>query len=384
MRALFLSPEAPDPPVGGGAMRSAALLEYLRQRFEVDVVTFAAGVPGAMRIALPNHSRSAAAKAWRNARRFALGRPPLLDRYSGFGAELGALVAGRSYDVAVIEHFWCAPYAEILRPLARRLVLDLHNTESDLARTFADSVAWPRSAMSRRFARYYERLERKWLPYFDAVLATSRREANALGARAVVYPNTIPLRPVPGAAREEAIIFTGNLEYHPNVSAVRWFARKIWPSIQARCPGLEWRVAGANPHAVERELRGVEGVRIVGPVEDAIAELARAKVAIVPLLAGSGTRFKILEAWCAGTAVVSTAIGAEGLEAVAGRDLAIADGAGEFADAVLRLLADGAERERVALRGRELFERLYTRKCGWRGLDDSGVFQTREESPLDF
>jgi polysaccharide biosynthesis protein PslH len=379
-RALFLTPEAPHPPVGGGAMRSAALLEYLRSGFEVDVVTFAAGVPGTLRIVLPNHSRSAAAKGWRNARRFALGRPPLLDRYSGFGEELRALVGGRAYDVAVIEHFWCAPYAEVLRPLARRLVLDLHNTESELADTFADSLGWPQSAMFRRFARSYERLERKWLPCFDAVLATSEREAAAarvLGARTVVYPNTIPSRPAPGVAREEAIIFTGNLEYHPNVSAIRWFAREIWPSIRARRPGLEWRVVGANPHAVERELRGVEGVRVVGPVEDAIAELARAKVAVVPLLAGSGTRFKILEAWCAGTAVVSTTLGADGLEVVAGRDLVIADGAREFADAVVRLMEDASERESVALRGRELLDRSYTRERGWEMLDESGVFSVQ-------
>ena len=358
-------------------MRSAALLEYLRSRFEVDVVTFAEGVPGAMRIALPQHSRWAAAKAWRNARRFALGRPPLLDRYSGFREELRAWVAGRAYEAAVIEHFWCAPYAEVLRPLARRLVLDLHNTESDLARTFAGMQRWPQSAMHRRFARSYEVLERKWLPCFDAVLTTSEREALAvrlLGACAVVYPNTIPCRPVPEVAREEAIIFTGNLEYHPNVSAIRWFAREIWPSIRAWRPGVEWRVVGTNPHAVERELRGLEGVRLVGPVEDAIAELARAKVAVVPLRAGSGTRFKILEAWCAGTAVVSTPLGAEGLEVVSGRELAIADAGREFADAVVRLMEDEAEREGLAIRGRELLERSYTNVCGWRRLDESEVF----------
>jgi glycosyltransferase involved in cell wall biosynthesis len=384
-KALFLTPESPDPPVGGGAMRSASLLEYLRSRFEVDVVTFAESVPGSMQIALPHHSQSAAAKAWRNGRRFALGRPPLLDRYSGFGEELRALVEGRSYDFAVIEHFWCAPYAEALRPFARRLVLDLHNMESALASTFAGSQRWPLTGMHRRFARSYEALERKWLPGFDAVLTTSEREAaavRALGARGVVYPNTIRCRPAPEVAREEAIIFTGNLEYHPNVAAIRWFARKIWPSIHARRPGLEWRVVGTNPHAVARELRSLDGVRLVGPVEDAIAELARAKVAVVPLLAGSGTRFKILEAWCAGTAVVSTTIGAEGLEAVAGRDLAIADGAGEFAGAVAWLMENQAERESMALRGRGLLERSYTTARGWEMLDQSKVFDFFNNSQI--
>ena len=358
-------------------MRSSALLEYLSQRFEVDLITFARDVPGAAWIELPRHSRSLPAKAWRNARRFALGRPPLLDRYSGFGEELLRALPRQDYELAVIEHFWCAPYAAALRPRARRLVLDLHNTESDLARTVANSEPWPVSAMFRRFAAAYERLEREWLPRFDAVLATSRREAEAaraFGANAILYPNTIPFRPVAQAAREDAIIFTGNLEYHPNVSAVRWFAREIWPLIRAKAPRLEWRLVGKNPGAVEREVAGVGGVRVIGPVDDAIAQIARARIAVAPMRAGSGTRFKIVEAWCAGTPAVSTTLGAEGLEAEPGRDLAIADRSSGFADAVLLLAGDEAEGARLARNGRRLFERRFTTEAGWKLLDESGVF----------
>jgi glycosyltransferase involved in cell wall biosynthesis len=357
-------------------MRSAALLEYLRQRFDVEVVTFADGVEGAKRIELPYHSRSAGAKAWRNSRRFVLGRPPLVDRYSGFRRELRA-AAGDSYDVAVIEHFWCASYAEVLRPVSRRLILDLHNIESSLARTVAECETWPQTVMHRRFASCYERLEKEWLPRFDAVLTTSEKEAawvRACGADAVVYPNTIALRPAPQVTREDAVIFTGNLEYHPNVSAVRWFAREIWPVIRAARPDVEWRVVGKNPSAVARQLRGVGGAVLVGEVDDALLELARAKVAVIPLLSGSGTRFKILEAWCARTPVVSTSLGAEGLEGVAGRDYVAAESAGEFASAVLRLLNDDGERSRLGNCGRAVLEQRYTRERGWEMLDRSGVF----------
>jgi len=357
-------------------MRSAALLEYLARRFDVDVVTFSDGLEGAKRIELPYHSRSAAAKAWRNARRFALGKPPLVDRYGGFGRELRALIAD-DYDIAVIEHFWCAPYAEMLRAVSRRVILDLHNIESALARTVADISRWPESIMHRRFATCYERLETEWLPRFDAVLATSSKEAahvRALGANAILYPNTIAFRRAPAPSREEAVIFTGNLEYHPNIAAVRWFAREIWPIIRARRPDLEWRVVGKNPLAVARELQGVDGAVLVGPVGDAVEELARAKVAVVPLLSGSGTRFKILEAWCARTAVVSTRLGAEGLGAEAGRDYVAADNAGEFAAAVLRLLENSREQANVGACGRAVFERRYTTERGWEMLDESGVF----------
>jgi glycosyltransferase involved in cell wall biosynthesis len=357
-------------------MRSAALLEYLQRRFEVDVVTFANGLAGARRIELPFHSRSVSARAWRNVRRFALGRPPLVDRYSRFSRELRELV-GDGYDIAVIEHFWCAPYAETLRPVSRRLILDLHNTESLLARTVAASARWPEAAIHRRFGSCYERLEKEWLPRFDVVLATSETEAErvrALGAQVVVYPNTIAFRPAPALSREEAVIFTGNLEYHPNIAAVRWFAREIWPEIRARRPAVEWRVVGKNASAVARDVRGVEGAILVGPVSDAIEELARAKAAVVPLLSGSGTRFKILEAWCAGTPVVSTRLGAEGLDAEAGRDYIAADSPGEFASAVLRLLENGNEQANLSACGRNLFEQRYTTERGWKMLDESGVF----------
>ncbi len=83
--AVFLSPGTPYPPIGGGAMRSSALLEYLQRRFDVDLITFAPGVPDSRYIELPKHSRSTLARGWRNLRRYALGRPPLLDRYSGCG-----------------------------------------------------------------------------------------------------------------------------------------------------------------------------------------------------------------------------------------------------------------------------------------------------------
>ena len=377
-RALFLSPEAPYPRIGGGALRSSALLEYLRDRFVVDVVTFASEVPDSVHIELDEHSRSHPARAWRQLRRFVRRRPPLFDRFSGYESEVLHAVAGSEYDVAVIEHFWCAPYARVLRPNVRRLILDLHNTESGLARTTAGSEQWPVSVAFRSFARAYERLERTWLPQFDAVLTTSFLEAMAarkLGANAIVYPNTIPIRPRPEVAPDHAVLFTGNLEYQANISAVRWFARAIWPLVHERAPELEWRLAGKNPWAIEREVADVAGVRIIGPMEDAIVEIARAKVALAPLLAGSGTRFKILEAWCAGTPIVSTRLGAEGLDVRDGIDIAIADEPVAFARRVLDLVEDPSAREHLAGNGREVLEQKYTLERGWQLLDESGVFR---------
>jgi glycosyltransferase involved in cell wall biosynthesis len=104
-------------------------------------------------------------------------------------------------------------------------------------------------------------------------------------------------------------------------------------------------------------------------VEDAVLELARAKVAVVPLLAGSGTRLKILEAWAAGVPVVSTSLGAEGLPVRHGDQLLLADGGVEFAEAVSRLLASKELRREVGRAGRLLLEKEFTWETVWKNLD---------------
>jgi glycosyltransferase involved in cell wall biosynthesis len=368
---LFLSPEAIYPAIGGGALRSASLFEYLAARHPVDVITFHRhAIPAArevLTLELPPHSKHRLARATRNLRRFAAGRPPLLDRYSGFDRQIADWLAGRHYRLAAVEHFWCAPYARVLRPHADRLVLDLHNIESRLHAATAAAAPWPQSVMFRRFARAYEIHERHWLAWYDDVLVASGADASRVPAeRIAVFPNTIPFREVPDAPREHAVIFTGNLEYDPNVAAVRWFAREVWPSVRRQEPQLEWRLVGRNAHAVAPYVRGIPGVRIVGEVDDAVVEIARAKVAIVPLLAGSGTRFKILEAWAAATPVISTTIGAEGLGAVPGKHLAIADDAPAFAASVVNVLRAPGD---LGSNGRALYLDRYTAQSGRKLLD---------------
>ena len=164
------------------------------------------------------------------------------------------------------------------------------------------------------------------------------------------------------------IVFSGNLEYHPNVSAVRYFREQIWPQLREWWPGLVWRLVGKNPQGVSKITSGDSRIELSGPVADAVTELARAKVAIVPVLAGSGTRVKIIEAWAAGVPVVSTPLGAEGLSARAGEHLLLAEGAPAFRDAVSSLLASAALRDRIGSAGRYLFECEFTWEAAWKCL----------------
>ncbi len=356
-KALFLSPEPPVAGAGGGGLRSASILAYLRSRFDVEVASFT----------LPHHSKSKMARVWRNAWRFVRGAPPLFDRYSGFEAQLAPLL-DRRYRVAMVEHFWCASYAPALRPHCDVLALDLHNIESELARTHSLAMRGAVAMAGRRFARAYARLEKRWIPEFDLVLVASEEDRRRIEhPRVHVVPNVLAEIERPDVPESNAIVFSGNLEYHPNVEAVRWFRKLVWPRVRDLA---EWRLVGRNPEAVARIVSGDERIRLIGPVEDAVAEIARAKVAIVPLLAGSGTRFKILEAWAAARAVVSTTIGAEGLDARAGEHVLIADSPTEFAAAIARLLEDDALRKKLGESGRAHYLERFTWPAAWRALDE--------------
>ncbi len=349
---------------GGGGLRSASLLSYLEANYQVTVAGFT----------VPHHSKSPVARIWRNGRRFLQGVPPLVDRFAGFEAQLHPVLNGRRYQAAIVEHFWCAPYAAALRPHCELLVLDLHNIESELARTHATATRGLVSMAGRRFAEAYGRLEREWIPKFDLVLVPSEDDARRIDhPRVCVYPNALPEITRPLVREQDCIVFSGNLEYHPNVEAVRWFHSRVWPLVRERCPDAEWRLIGRNENAVKKIVGGDDRIRLTGPVEDAVASIAEAKLCVVPLLSGSGTRFKILEAWAAGRAVVSTTLGAEGLGARDGEHLLLADDSLEFAESIFRLSSDEALRQRLGSAGRTLYLDRFTWPAAWKKLVEAGL-----------
>ncbi len=382
--ALFLSPEAPYPPIGGGALRSASLVEYLARNYNVHAILFRApgdpdprpaipsGRIGRLDILdLPHHSKATPARVARNALRAMRARPPLLDRFAGFERPLSHLLEGRKYELAMLEHFWCAPYVRQIRAHSQRVILDLHNIESSWHASLAVHQDVLRAAALKRFAGAAWRLERELLPQFDGILAASPQDAERVralagGARIAVYPNALPEIAAPERLEREEIAFSGNLEYPPNIEAVKFFRDRIWPELRSR-PGLKWKIVGKNPEAIRSLVAGDPRIELTGPVEDAIAALASSQVAVVPVLSGSGTRVKILEAWAAATPVVSTSLGAEGLSD-AGEHLVVADDPREFAAAVLRLLDSPYERRRLGCAGRRLFEQRYTWPAAWKCL----------------
>src|SRR5690349_16359234 len=206
-RALFLAPETPYPLAGGGALRSASLLQYLACGHDVDVVVFRQpGAPDpvpqfppglARRISvidLPPTGSGHAARSGRNAVRLLRRVPPLVDRFSGFDTQVAAAIAEQKYDVGVIEHFWCTPYWRQIAPICKRTVLNLHNVESVWHERCAAVDRGAAAFAHRVFARAALNLERALLPHFSQILTASECDAalvleRAPGARVTVYPN---------------------------------------------------------------------------------------------------------------------------------------------------------------------------------------------------
>ncbi len=383
--ALLVCPEAPFPVIGGGALRTASLATYLGRHYALDLVLFRepgapdpeAALPAGLArhvlvIHLPAHRKDAVSKTFRNLHRLARFIPPHEDRFGGHEATISNWLGERLYDFVCLEHFWTSSYAPLLRSLARRLVCDLHNIESIFYETRAAVDRPPRSLVWRRFAAANRVLERQRLPGFDTLLVTSAEDAARVNLpNTIIYPNAIPLVSVPQVAKQQAIAFSGNLEFPPNIAAVKWFAREVWPELARRFPELEWRLIGKRPEFVHALVKGLPRVHLTGPVDDAVRELASAQVAVVPIQSGSGTRLKILEAWAARTAVVSTPLGAEGLGA--GDALQLATCADEFIDTIGTLLTNETDRDQVAAAGRGLYERRFTWPVAWDALESNEI-----------
>ncbi len=219
-------------------------------------------------------------------------------------------------------------------------------------------------------------IERDILRSFTRTVTVSAVDAAhlrriAAGARIDVAPNGVdvayfdpvaswPCDPATAARAAETLIFTGQLAYRPNVDALRFFLNDIWPVIRSRRPRTRFWIVGATPTPEVQAMADRDDVHLFASVDDVRPYLAGSAVAVVPLRMGSGTRLKILEALAAERPVVSTTLGAEGLDLKPGRDLLLADTAMAFADAVVALLERPDDARELADHGRDTVRRLYS------------------------
>jgi glycosyltransferase involved in cell wall biosynthesis len=194
--------------------------------------------------------------------------------------------------------------------------------------------------------------------------------------RISVVPIAIDTRTLPVIDREHGsreVLTLGSLHYAPNAEGIRWFVRQVFPAIRERVGGVRLTIAGRNPPGdLLRAAKDSGGtVSVTGYVENLEPLLRRSGVVVVPVLSGSGMRVRILEALSRGMPVVTTTIGAEGIEARPGTDLLVADEPEDFAAAVVRVLREPETAALLSANGRRLAETRYDVRVALAGLEEA-------------
>ncbi|MDX1662740.1 MAG: glycosyltransferase family 4 protein [Candidatus Promineifilaceae bacterium] len=391
MKILLLTPQPPYPPHQGPALRNYHIIRALAARHEIHLLTFLE--PGQLNQAEAlNHLRQFCAaitsvptphrtRRQRVLRMLSRREPDMAHRLesSAFASALVSLLQHEAFDLVHVEGIEMAHAMPLLRRLSpqSQILFDDYNVEAALQwRAFLADVRsparWPAAAYSLVQAHRLRRYEAHICRLADHVTVTSdvdraHLQAMVPGIGISVIPNTIdvaryarrPAEPLP----HYDVVYTGKMDYRPNVDAMLWFEREIWPHVRAHRPDATWAIVGQKPHPRLNHLREREGVTVTGYVPEVLPYLAGARVYTIPLRVGSGTRLKLVESMAAGRAVVSTRLGVEGYPVEHGRHLLLADDPRAFADAVLRLLADPDERRRLGAAAR-----TFAARYDWRQL----------------
>lgn len=259
---------------------------------------------------------------------------------------LETITDGASFDLVHIDIIHMAGYEELLRRKlpGARIVYNWHNIESELMWRYSEgAVSYARKVYARATARRLAALEQHILQTAYGHVVCSERERQRLlevvpGAHIEVIENGVDTAyfkiPEESAPDRRRVVFVGSMNYHANVEAAVFFTRQIWPGVRERFPEWILTVVGSNPAPAVLELGSEPGVEVTGTVDDVRPYYREAAVAIVPLLTGSGTRLKILEAMAAGVPVVSTALGMEGLAVTPGEHLLAAESREEWLEAM--------------------------------------------------
>ncbi len=377
-RVLAVTSEAPWPLNSGGHIRSFHLMKALAAATDFRLVCpvapgHAAGIEALRAAGIDVRPAPVPARSkWGEAKRLlaaALRREPYVMYRRHSWREAGAVWAreltANPPDVLYLDHLDALLYRGAAPGVPA--VIDLHNVYSLLVRRTAGEQTNPlKRSFLRSEAQGLDRMERRAARDCEAVCAVSDAEAahfRGLGARSVyTVPNGVDcaaFADLPtGRTGPQVVMFLGTMSWGPNATAARFLARDVLPALRARVPDATLSIVGRDPPADLLALNGAPGIEVASNVPDVKPYLARVSVLAVPLDAGGGTRLKILEAFAAGLPVISTAVGAEGIDAQPGTHFALAERP-EFASATAALLADRAASTRMAERGRELAHAVY-------------------------
>jgi polysaccharide biosynthesis protein PslH len=395
-RALWVTAEPPDRNLGGGSIREAYLLEALAKK--VDTHLLLAGtlqddrtravLAGVTEVDLPSRPPPTDAKR----RRIDDLRRVLLDHEPADVVENRPRVRGLSeclpelgdFDLVCVEHDRLGPLIGHRRGRGGRWALTMHNLPSERKR---HELALARTArqrwLYRREVAIARRFEEAMIDAYDVVFVPSDADAAALVGRAVVVPNGVDadrFHPTP-LPNTRTVVFTGTLSWGPNIEGLTWFCGEVLPLVREAVPDVHLDVIGRSPLPEVEALTQLPGVAVHADVPSVVPWLEAARVAVVPLRIGSGTRLKALEAMAAGRPVVGTSVGLEGLGVEHGVHALVADEPASLAAALVLLLTDDEVARRVAAAGAEQARRRFSWDVVGRRFVDTLLHLVQMQAP---
>ncbi|HEY7567170.1 MAG TPA: glycosyltransferase [Gemmatimonadaceae bacterium] len=363
----------------GGKLRSFNLLRQLANRHGVTVLTYYDGprdrayesdvareFPGAITLATARSANGSLTELVRYARALVAAAPYAVEKFThpAVRALVDTWMRTRAFDVIVCDFLSASlNFPEVLQIPT---VLFQHNVETELWRRQARFEPHPvKRAAFRIEAFKMARYEVAAVARFHHVIAVSEHDRQLMtrmvdAERISVVPTGVDIARFQAVAASPSstplVMYLGSMDWEANIDGVEWFCAEMWPRVRAAVPNAEFRIVGRNPAARVQRLAG-NGVTVTGTVPSVVDHLAEAAVVVVPLRIGGGTRLKIFEAMGAARAVVSTTVGAEGLEVTPNEDIMLCDDAPAFADAVVTLLRDEAARRRIGAAANALADR---------------------------
>src|SRR5215813_10227640 len=393
MNILFLSPWLPWPPYDGGRIRILETLRYLSRRHSVTLVTSVGRAEEIEQGSILKDlcqdvittviSKRTGAVLSRLSKGVFSRRPLIQSFYydARLAQQVRDLTTRVAYDIIQVEFPFLTPYLKAIEPHSRaKKILTMHNIESLRFERELRLSRWSnRRLMLLGNHIFFRAWEKEALKQFDGIVTVSDVERNwvqrhAPGSIVDVVPNGVdtsyfsPFLPVTLKTNPH-ILFTGAMDYPPNVDAACWFCNEILPVLHRNIPDIGLKIVGKNPHPQVLELGKKKGVEVTGTVPDMRSYLAGSVALIVPLRSGGGTRLKILEAMAMERPVISTTVGAEGLEITPGADILIADDAEQFVDQVRLLVQSPATSKRLGSAGRRLVIEKYDWNVCLSGLE---------------
>lgn len=383
MKILFLSQRVPYPPNRGDKITTWRLIERMSRTHEVRAVAFAHDSGDFEAAAKLTEMGMPTTPIAFHERRQKLVSLPLLATSTPLTLGVyGSRDLQRQVDE--LAHWADAAYAysssmgAFLEPHHIPRVMHFGELDSDKWRQYATRTSFPMSWVYAREARTLQHFETRIANAFTDNVFCTQLEQRIFDERIPGCPSTVlrngvdleSFAPAPELAESGHLMFTGVMNYYPNVDGCVWFCESILPLIRERHPNARFSIVGSKPSPEVERLAKIEGVTVTGFVDSTADWMQRAQVAVAPLRIARGIQNKVLEAMAMGLPTVGTTCATQGVEGEHERDFLVADDARTFADNVIRLLDDAVAAQELGSRARRFVEDHYNWETVFQPLDE--------------